>query len=124
LELKPLEIRILNFDTTEIDWSVLKALQERTEGPESPKPVRIEKPARIENHRILGTWTYTHQGKPYSREFTPDGFCIFREGKAESWKKAYTIQDEKTAIVEGGLRHVLEDGNTLSIEGRYRAKRQ
>jgi len=123
LELKPLEIRILNFDKTPVDWSVLKELQKRTEGPKPPPP---PKSVPVEGHRILGTWTYTHAGQRYSREFTKDGFCIFREGKQQkqSWKKPFKVVDKNTVLVEDRYRHALKDDKTLVIEGRYQATRK
>ena len=123
LKLQPREIRILNFDKTPVDWSVLKELQKRNKGPESPRP---PKSVHIDNHLILGIWDYTHNGQRYSREFTKDGFCIFREGKAQkqSWKKPFKVTDDKTAVIEGRYRHVLKEKNTLLIEGRYQATRR
>lgn len=118
LELRPREVRILNFDTRPRDWSVLRALQTRTDGPAAPVPVALGK------HPILGVWEYRHQGRGYSREFTADGICVLKEEDKVNWTKPFTAENNQTVVVEGGLRHTLKDANTLSIEGRYQAVRK
>jgi hypothetical protein len=121
VEMKPREIRILNFDTQPRDWSMLKKLQTRTEGPKPPKP---PEPVHIEGHAILGVWEYRHAGSVYTREFTQDGFCILRQGNSRTWKKPYRVEDDRTAVVEGRYRHVIADDGTLRIENRYAATRR
>jgi len=118
VELEPRAIRILNFDKTVRDWSVLKKLQTRTEGPKPPEVVPIDK------HAILGTWEYRHRGSIYTRQFTKDGYCILRKGGEQIWKKLFQVKDKKTVNVQGVLGHVLVDSNTLKIEGRYTARRE
>jgi hypothetical protein len=119
LELKPREIRILNFDKGVKDWSVLKALQTRNEGPKPPPP-----PKPIGAHAILGVWEYKLGRTVWTRQFTKDGYCVLRRNGKHHWKKPFTVQNEKTADVEGAGRHVITDANTLRIEGKYTAKRK
>lgn len=118
LELKPREVRILNFDTQPRDWSVLRALQTRTEGPPPPVAVALDK------HPILGVWEYKHEGHVYTREFKADGTCVLRENDKINWTKPFSAEDNQSAVVEGGLLHTLKDADTLSVEGRYTAKRR
>jgi len=75
------------------------------------------------HHPIHGTWSYRHDGRDYSREFTPDGQCILREGSRIGWTKAYSVSDERTVMVEGTLRHVLSAADTLDIENTFTGKR-
>ena len=119
MELEPREIRILNFDKGAKDWSVLKALQTRNEGPKPPRP-----PKPIGQHPILGVWEYRHRGGPYSREFTKDGFCTLRLGEQVIWKKPFTVRDDKTADVQGAGRHVIKGDKTLNIEGKYTGRKK
>ena len=121
LELRAREIRILNFDKTVKDWSVLKALQTRTEGPKPPPPPKV---VPIDKHAILGVWTYKHGRGVYTRQFTKDGYCVLRLGDEVNWKKPFVAVDEKTVDVEGAGRHIIADPNTLKIEGKYTAKRK
>ncbi len=118
LTLKPREIRILNFDKGTRDWALIKELQTRNEGPQPPKVIPID------NHPLLGRWEYTHEGGPYSREFTKTGICILRLGKEEIWRKPFQARDQKTLVVEGTYVHALTDDNTIKIEGRYVGKRK
>ena len=118
IEMKPRGIRVLNFDTRPRDWSVLKELQTRTEGPKPPEPMSIE------GHAILGVWEYRHAGSVYTREFTKDGFCILRQGKKQIWRKLYAVEGDKTAVVGAAHRHVISDDGTLRVEGRYTATRR
>lgn len=75
------------------------------------------------HHPIHGTWSYRHDGRDYSREFTPDGQCILREGSRIGWTKAYSVSDERTVMVEGTLRHVLSAADTLDIESTFTGQR-
>ncbi len=121
LELKPREIRILNFDTAPRDWSVLKALQTRTEGPKPPPPPKV---IPIDNHPILGIWQYTHGRVPHTREFTKDGFCVLKAGTKVQWKKPFVVTSQTTAVVQGKYVHILKGADTLHIENRYTATRK
>jgi len=121
VELKARAIRILNFDKGVKDWSVLKKLQTRTEGPKPPAPAKV---VPIDKHAILGTWEYKHGRSTYTREFTRDGYCILRQGPKVIWKKPFEVLNERTADVRGRHRHVLKDPNTLNIEGKYIGKRK
>ena len=95
----------------------LRKITPREEVPIS----KIEPPKMIDlkGHPLLGTWHYM---KTYTREITPDGFCILRNGDEIIWKRACISKREDTLVFEGGLTHTLE-GDVLHIEGRYRAKR-
>jgi hypothetical protein len=121
LTLKPREIRILNFDRKVRDWSVLRELQVRTEGPKPPPP---PKAVPIAKHALLGKWEYRHGGSVYSREFRKDGICVLRQGDNEIWKKPFTARGENTLVVEGKYPHVLSKDGSMKIEGRYTAKRK
>ncbi|MBT3379632.1 MAG: hypothetical protein HN742_19125 [Lentisphaerae bacterium] len=121
LELKPREIRVLNFDTTMPDWSILKALQIRTEDPPPPKPVEL---VPVTDHAILGIWDYAHGGKPYSREFTSEGVCVLRQGKNEIWRKPFAVRNAASARVAGRFDHVIKESGVLRIESRYTARRR
>jgi len=70
-------------------------------------------------HPIVGLWSYTHAGRGYTREFTPDRRCILRDGTVVGWTKSYTVLDERTVLVEGGLRHVLTAPDILDIERTF-----
>ncbi|MFC4994600.1 hypothetical protein [Rubritalea tangerina] len=122
LTLDPAEIRILNFDPNPRTWSKLKALQTRTKDDYIPKPNKQKKPSTISHkgHKILGKWNYLNDD--HSREFTADGKCILRKGEKVIWSKPFVATDAKTIIVEGKYKHTLT-GNTLTIEGKYKAKK-
>lgn len=120
MELKPREIRILNFSEKPKDWSILKELQART--PEPPAPPAPE-PVSIKDHPVLGVWEYTHADRPYSREFTKDGYCILKQGDSVNWKKLYEVVGKDRAMV-GSHAHVLAGPDTMRIENRYTATRR
>jgi len=121
LELKPREIRILNFDRKPRDWSVLKKLQTRTEGPKPTPPAKV---IPIGNHAILGIWEYKAGSSPHTREFTRDGTCVLKRGSAVQWKKPFTVLNATMVDVQGKYRHILKDKDTLNIEGKYTATRK
>ena len=73
----------------------------------------------LSGHALLGRWFYGS----HSREITPDGFCILREGEDVIWKRQCTAQTKNSLTFEGGLSHALK-GDILAIEGRYEAKRK
>jgi len=77
----------------------------------------------IAGHPILGTWSYQHAGRSYTREFTKDGFCILKDGDQMGWKKTFRVIDERTALVEDQYLHTLTDKDTLNIENTFAAKR-
>lgn len=74
-------------------------------------------------HPILGTWSYRHAGRNYTREFTADGRCILRDGSQIGWVKTYSMTDDRTAVVEGGLIHALTGPDSLTIENTFTGKR-
>jgi len=74
-------------------------------------------------HSILGTWSYRHAGRDYSREFTGDGRCILRDGGQIGWIKTYSVTDDRTVVVEGGLVHALTGPDTVNIENTFTGKR-
>ena len=121
-ELKPREIRILNFTKDVADWSRLRALQERS--PETLREVPKPQATPVKDHPILGVWTYTHGGEPHTRTFTADGICTLRQGDAVQWQRPFVVNSRADVTVEGGLRHHIEAEGTLAIEGRYTAKKQ
>ncbi len=70
-------------------------------------------------HPIVGTWSYSHAGRSYTREFTSDHRCILRDGGVVGWVKSYSVAGDRTVLVEGGLRHVLTGPDTLDIEKAF-----
>lgn len=120
LTLAPKEIRALNFDKHQRDWSRLRALQTRTPytappPPPPPKPIPGD-------HAILGVWQYTYDNIPYRREFEANGECILWRGTEVNWKKPFTIAGKNQANI-GAYTHIIQADGTLLIEGRYRANR-
>jgi len=75
------------------------------------------------SHRILGTWSYQHGGRYYTREFTNDGQCILRDGGQIGWIKTYTVTDDRTVVVEGRYVHTLTGPDALNIENVYTGTR-
>jgi len=73
----------------------------------------------LTGHALLGRWYYGS----HSREITPDGFCILREGEVVIWKRPCTANSKNSLTFEGELSHSL-NGDTLHIEGRYEATRK
>ncbi len=88
-----------------------------------PGTLNLASAPKSDRHPILGTWSYRHAGRDYSREFTPDGQCILRKGSSIGWTKAYSVSDERTVLVEGTLRHVLTAPDILDIESTFTGKR-
>ena len=84
---------------------------------ETPPPA--PKPVNMKGHVLLGKWSYAGA---HTREFTPDGRCILRNGDEVIWTKGVVRMTKDSATLEGGYHHVLK-GETLHIEGRYQAKR-
>lgn len=72
---------------------------------------------------MLGTWSYRHAGRDYTREFTNDGRCILRDSGQIGWIKTYTVTDDRTVIVEGRYVHTLTGLDTMSIENVFIGKR-
>ena len=96
------------------------------EGLEIPIPVIQpgKKPAgpavSLKGHPIVGTWEYL---KSYTREFSPEGFCILRNGADIIWTRKCTAKTKNGLTLEGNLTHVLK-GEVLNIENRYKATRK
>ncbi len=88
-----------------------------------PGVVNLKAAPPAKPHSIVGTWSYPHAGRRYTREFTGDNRCILRDEGAVGWTKSYTVLDERTVLVEGGLRHVLIGPDTLDIEGTFTGSR-
>ncbi len=130
LNLKPGEIRILNFDHEKKDWSQLKSLQTRTKDDFVPSPKAQKKSEKkntasakaisLKGHPVVGTWNYVAGKAPHSREFTADGQCILRKGKKIIWSKPCTAKDAHSVTVDGGYKHTVQKSQ-LDIEGRYKA---
>lgn len=74
-------------------------------------------------HRSLGTWSYQHAGRSYTREFTTEGFCILKDGNQVGWQKSHRVVDQVTVLVEDQHRHVLADNDTLNVESTFIAQR-
>lgn len=115
IELKPKEVRILNFDTTKPDWSELKALQTRTKDD-----YKEPEAASIEGHAIIGIWKYGN----YTREFKLDGTCTLKNEQDIQWTKPFVVKDKQNVLVEGKYAHKIQKDGTLKIENKYTAKRE
>jgi hypothetical protein len=120
LDLKPKEIRALNFDKKPRDWSRLMALQRRTPYTAPPPPAPPKPIPR--DHPLLGVWQYTHANMVYRREFKSDGECILWRGTEVNWKKTFAVTGENQANI-GSYTHVIQPDGTLLIKGTYRAKK-
>ncbi|MCP5536884.1 MAG: hypothetical protein H7A51_11720 [Akkermansiaceae bacterium] len=118
LTLKPEEIRILNFDTKNRDWSQLRALQTRTKedyiAPPKPKPVPVK------GHAILGIWKYG----PHTREFKENGTCTLTSGGNRQWTKPFKVISPREVVVGGIYSHRINKDGSLDIEGKYTATKQ
>jgi hypothetical protein len=77
----------------------------------------------VAQHPILGTWSYQHGGRDYTREFTKDGRCILKDGDQIGWIKTFTVTDERTVLVEGQYVHTLTGKDTLNIENVFTGER-
>lgn len=77
----------------------------------------------VARHPIVGTWSYGHAGRDYTREFTSDGQCILRDGGQVGWIKTYSVVDEHTVLVEGNHVHTMTGPDTLNIENVFVGKR-
>lgn len=133
VEMKPREIRFLNFTRQPKDWSKLRALHARSSEPVKVEPAlkkkAAAKPATISatpvtNHAILGRWDYRHAGGNYARIFSANGICTMFDGEKINWTKPYKVESPTRVIVEGSLVHELKPDGTLNIEGRYTAQRR
>ena len=121
LSLEPHEIRVLNFNVQPKEWAALRRLQGRTADDFKPLPVQVSLP--VAGHPILGVWEYASGGSTYTREFTPEGTCLLRQGTTLVWTKPFTVAGANALVVEGGYRHELKPDGTLAIEGHYTARR-
>jgi hypothetical protein len=88
-----------------------------------PGIVILEEDSNPGPHSVVGTWSYQHGGRRYTREFTGDNRCILRDEGVVGWVKSYAVVDERTVLVEGGLRHVLTGPDTLDIENAFTGRR-
>ncbi len=120
LELRPREIRVIDFTARPADWSALRELQTRS--PETGKP--RAPPVPVAGHAILGAWEYPHGGQTYTRTFAADGTCTLRRGDHVEWTKPFEVDGPRRVRVEGSLVHELVPDGTLRIEGRYTAARR
>ena len=93
-------------------------------GMKIPVPVIMNpviRPATsLKGHAPLRIWQYLGT---YTREFLADGRCILRNGKEVIWTKKTIKQTPTSITIVGGYQHTL-NGDTLNIEGRYKAKRR
>jgi hypothetical protein len=123
-DLKPREIRIVNFSAQAQDWTKLRQLQTRS--PETLKVSVMEKPKAtpIKNHPILGVWEYHHGGSVYTRTFGADGICTLRNGAHIEWEKPFQADGPDCVAVAGNLKHQLKPDGTLLIEGHYTARKR
>lgn len=123
-ELKPREVRIVNFSIQPRDWTKLRQLQTRS--PETFKEGLVEKPKSVpvKDHAILGRWDYIHAGGRYARIFSTNGICTMLVGDKLNWMKSFKIASPTRVIVEGSLVHELKPDGTLNIENHYTAKRK
>lgn len=122
IELKPREVRILNFTKEPADWSRIKALHDRS--PETLREPAKPKGVPVKDHPILGVWTYTSGGAVHTRTFTSDGLCVLRTGDAIQWQRPFTPNSRDEVTVEGGLKHHINADGSLAIEGRYNATKR
>jgi hypothetical protein len=123
-ELKPREIRVVNFSTQPQDWTKLRQLQTRS--PETFKERLVEKPKSVpvKDHAILGRWDYQHAGGRYARIFSTNGICTMLAGDKVNWTKPFKVASPTRVIVDGGLVHELKPDGMLNIENRYTAQRK
>lgn len=124
-ELKPREIRVLNFTIQPKDWSKLRELQTRSPETLSAMP-QVERPKAkpVPQNVFLGRWDYKHGSRSYARIFTADGICTMFDGEKVNWTKPYRLESPTRAIVDGKLVHEIEADGTLDIEGRFTATRR
>jgi hypothetical protein len=96
-------------------------LRKLSEANEDKLPVY--KPAimvTLKGHPALGVWKYLNG---YSREIAEDGQVTLRLGKNVVWKRRCISKSENEFVLEGNLVHKLI-GDTLHIEGKYKAKKE
>ena len=120
LELRPREIRVINFTAQPADWSAMRELQTRS--PETAAPPKPVTP--VAGHAILGAWEYPHGGQTYTRTFAADGTCTLRRGDHVEWTKPFEADGPRRVRVDGALVHELAPDGTLRIEGRYTAAKR
>ena len=123
-ELKPREVRIVNFSTTPKDWTKIAQLQDRS--PETFKEQLVEKPKSVpvKDHAILGRWDYSHAGARYARIFSTNGICTMLAGDKVNWTKPFKVQSPTRVMVEGAGPHEIKPDGTLNIENHYTAQRK
>jgi hypothetical protein len=115
LDLKPGEIRILNFDLEKRDWKMLKALQTRTEADfHAPEPIPLK------GHAILGVWQYGE----HTREFKEDGKCTLKSNGVVQWTKDFVATSATHVVIENRYHHNIRKDGSLDIEGRYKATKK
>ena len=129
-ELKPREVRVVNFSVQAQDWQKLRRLQTispetfRQSAPRMPSVVVQPQSTPVKAHAILGAWEYRYGGSTYTRTFTSDGVCTLRQGAAVTWAKSFKPEGPESVIVAGSLKHQLQPDGTLTIEGHYTARKR
>jgi putative heme-binding domain-containing protein len=96
-------------------------LRKLSEANEDKLPVY--KPAimvTLKGHPALGVWKYLNG---YSREIAEDGQVTLRLGNNVVWKRRCISKSENEFVLEGNLVHKLI-GDTLHIEGKYKARKE
>ena len=77
-------------------------------------------PVDLKGHPALGKWKYLNG---YTREISEDGQVTLRLGENVIWKRRCISKSENEFVLEGNLVHKVI-GDTLHIEGKYKAKQE
>jgi hypothetical protein len=101
----------------------------QTQSNEAGREASAQASLAYDNAPLLGIWEYTAKGSVYTREFTPDGYCILRNTDGElNWKAKFEMVSPTAARVakgRGGLLHELQGDGTMKIEGgKYTARKK
>ena len=94
----------------------LSSIEEQAEIPEFVPPT----PVHLKGHPALGIWKYLNG---YTREISEDGKVTLRLGENVIWKRRCISKSENEFVLEGNLVHKLI-GDTLHIEGKYKAEKE
>jgi len=138
VELKPREIRILNFDPVSRKWKALRELQVRHPDPvpsaklvaEKKKKGKKKEFASIPENRIvppakfIGIWEYRHGKSVCTREFTQNGMCILTIDGKVNWEKPVTGHKDNVVLVAGKYKHEIIGDGCMKIENKYTALKQ